>query len=611
MVNTLRGAELTHRLLAILAADAAGYSRLMASDERATVSALEAARAVFRARIETNQGRVVDMAGDSVLAVFPTATGAVLAALAVQEELQAVLADVPEDRRLRFRVGLHLGDVIEKGDGTVYGDGVNIASRLQALADPGGVVLSESIRAAVRGKVEASFVDHGEQIVKNIPDPVRAHSLSRKGPKALKPVWPAARADLPLPDKPSVAILPITNMSGDPEQEYFVDGITEDIITELSRFRELFVIARNSTFAYKGKVVDVRTVAQDLGVRYVLEGSVRKDASRIRVTAQLVDALTGAHLWAEKFDRTLTDVFAVQEELTHGIVTAIAPHIHASEGEKARRRRPDSMLAYEIAMCARSKSWEAYNKSDRKLRDEALTEARSALAIDPRSTVALVTVSLLQWQNVAYGTATDRRVAFKDGLAAADRAIEVDPSEAWGYTCKGLLLTFVERSDRSADALQNLRRALELNPHDPSILAILALAETHAGNSHVAVPMLERVLRSSPRDLTRHTLLLTLAIACLGAGEYAKGVEYASLGVNEFPASSALHANLAQCFVGLGEISRAKAALEEARRLDPELIRMWLQGMGNLRNPEHRHRVWTFLRIAAGLEEPSAADGLR
>lgn len=607
----MHGAELTQRLVAILAADAAGYSRLMAGNERATVIALDAARDVFKARIESNQGRVVDMAGDSVLAVFQTAIGAMVTALAVQKDLQDLVADVPEEQRLRFRVGLHLGDVIEKSDGTVYGDGVNIASRLQALAEPGSVMVSESIRAAIRGKVEVGFVDQGEQTVKNIPEPVRAYAVAGGPGSAHRPRSIPTGMDSPLPDKPSIAILPFANMSGDFEQEYFADGITEEIITELSRFRELFVTARNSTFTYKGKAVDVRTVAKDLGVRYVLEGSVRKDLSRIRVTGQLVDALTGNHLWAERFDRTLDDLFAVQEELTHSIVTAIAPHIHASELEKARRRRPDSMIAYEIAMCARSKAWEAHHKSDRLLREEAISDARAALAIDGRSTVALIALAILQWQHVAYATATDPRAAFTEGLAAAERAVEIDPSEAWGYACKGLLLTFVRGGARSMEALLDLRRAHELNPHDTTILAALGLAETHAGEPHVAVGLLEQALRLSPRDLTRHSLLLTLAIACLGARQYAKGVEYASRGISEFPASSALHANRALCLVGLGEIAKAKAALQEASRLDPELIREWSEGRWVHRKPEDQHRLSTFVRVAAGLESPSAADELR
>ena len=278
----------SNRLAAILAADAAGYSRLMAADERATVAALDAARAVFRTQIEAHHGRVVDMAGDSVLAVFDTASRGGGAALAVQAELARSAGRAsPDDRRMRFRIGVHLGDVIEKADGTVYGDGVNIAARLQALAEPGGITVSDAVRGAVRGKVAARFDDQGEQTVKNIADPVRAFAVRAEGPvpaTATQARPAVGQIDLSLPDKPSIAVLPFANMSGDPEQEYFTDGITEDIITELSRFHSLFVIARNSSFSYKGQSPDMRRVGKELGVRYVLEGSIRKSAQRIRVT---------------------------------------------------------------------------------------------------------------------------------------------------------------------------------------------------------------------------------------------------------------------------------------------------------------------------------------
>ena len=289
---------LRQRLAAILAADVAGYSRLMASDERGTVAALDAARKVFRTRIEASQGRVIDMAGDSVLAVFETATGAVSAALAIQGEVNTSASAAPEDRRMRFRIGVHLGEVIEKPDGTVYGDGVNIAARLEGLAEPGGLTISDSIHNAVRGKVMASFVDRGEQRVKNIPHPVRAFAVSAPGGGVTAPARPAGAAGLPLPDNPSIAVLPFANMSGDPEQEYFADGITEDIITDISQISGLLVIARNSSFTFKKQHVDVKEVARKLGVRHVLEGSVRKAGMKVRINVQLIDAETGGHVWA-------------------------------------------------------------------------------------------------------------------------------------------------------------------------------------------------------------------------------------------------------------------------------------------------------------------------
>src|SRR6185503_11824270 len=338
--------ELKQRLAAILAADVTGYSRLMASDDRATVVSLDAARRVFRAQIEANQGRVIDMAGDSVLAVFETAIGAVQAALRVQQELGLSSKDVPEDRRMRFRIGVHLGDVIEKADGTVYGDGVNIAARLEGLCAPGGITVSESIRTAVRGKVEAGFEDQGEQKVKNIPDPVRAYRVKVDG-EAAPTAGAAAREDGDAPrDKPSIAVLPFANMSGDPEQEYFSDGITEDIITDLSKLSGLLVIARNSSATYKGRAVDVRQVGRDFKVSHVLEGSVRRAGERVRITSQLLDAATGHHVWAERYDRDIADIFTVQDEITREIVAALDVKLLRGEQATVWRqslRRPEAL----------------------------------------------------------------------------------------------------------------------------------------------------------------------------------------------------------------------------------------------------------------------------
>jgi adenylate cyclase len=286
---------LKQRLTAIFAADAVGYSRLMAIDDRATVVALDAARAVFRAHIESNHGRVIDMAGDSVLVVFETAAGAVIAAIAVQRDPGVSSDGAPQDRQMHFRIGVHLGDVIEKADGTVYGDGVNIAARLQALAEPGSIVVSEAVHKAVRGRVGAEFVDRGEQEVKNIAHPVRAFRAAFARPSAdgAAATSTSSAPTLRLPDRPSLAVLPFINMSGDPEQEYFADGITEDIITDVSKVSGLFVIARNSSFAFKRRNVDIKDVGRTLGVRHVLEGSVRKVGTRVRINVQLIDAESG------------------------------------------------------------------------------------------------------------------------------------------------------------------------------------------------------------------------------------------------------------------------------------------------------------------------------
>jgi adenylate cyclase len=602
------GTGLKQRLAAILAADVAGYSRLMAADERATVAALDAARAVFRAKIESSQGRVIDMAGDSVLAVFETATGAVSAALAVQQELNASSSTVPEDRRMRFRIGVHLGDVIEKADGTVYGDGVNIAARLEGLAEPGGITISDAVQGAVRGKVTASFVDQGEQQVKNIAHPVRAFAVRADGAAAAKPIRSVGEIDLSLPDKPSIAVLPFANMSGDPEQEYFTDGVTEDIITELSRFHSLFVIARNSTFTYKGKAVDVRTIAKELGVRYVVEGSIRRSSNRIRVTAQLIDASTGNHIWAEKYDRVLEDIFAVQEELTRSIVTAIAPQIATSEVARMRGMRPGNLSAYELAVRGVAAASVAYREADRASRDEALRLAREALAIDPRCGAALRTIAFAQWQHIFFSTTTSATEARSEGISAATRAIAIDNGDHSVHLWKGMLLF---QSGQQDVGLADMRRAHDLNPNDSVTLLCLGMAESTSGDPHRGIEYAANALRLSPRDPGRYGILSTLGWACFHAGDYAKGAEWAQLSVGEAPKFAASHMCLVVNWIGLSEVARAKSEFQVVRSLAPELVEARLAGQWLFSKPELVRRATTFLRIAAGLEDPSAAEALR
>ena len=333
-----------------MAADVAGYSRLMAADESATVAALDAARAVFRRHIESRQGRVIDMAGDSVLAVFETATGAVSAALAVQQELGALTRGTPEDRRMRFRIGVHLGDVIEKDDGTVYGDGVNLAARLEEHADPAACLISDAVRGAVQGKVIATFVDQGEQRVKNIGHAVRAFAVTDDA-SAAGPSITSGVVDLSLPHKPSIAVLPFANMSGDPEQKYFADGVVEDIITALSRVRALFVIARNSSFAYEGKAVDIRQVGRELGVRYVLEGSVRR--RRTACASRRSSSTPRRHTSVVGKIRSRADrLVRLQDEITRDIVGVVAPQVVDAEIQRARRKDPQSLDAWEAAVRA-------------------------------------------------------------------------------------------------------------------------------------------------------------------------------------------------------------------------------------------------------------------
>ena len=599
---------LKQRLAAILAADVAGYSRLMAADERATVAALDAARKVFRSHIESSQGRVIDMAGDSVLAVFETATGAVSAALTIQKEVNSSADTAPEDRRMRFRIGVHLGDVIEKADGTIYGDGVNIAARLESLAEPGGLTISDSVHNAVRGKVTASFVDQGEQQVKNIPHAVRAFAVRVRGDAAAKTSPAAGEIDLPLPDKPSIAVLPFANMSGDPEQEYFTDGITEDIITELSRFHSLFVIARNSSFAYKGKAIDVRIVAKELGVRYMLEGSIRRSGSRIRVTAQLIDALTGNHIWAEKYDRVLEDIFDVQEEVTRAIVAAIAPHIETSEMERSRGARPGSLSAYEVAMRGWAAAQKAFSEGDRTSREEAIRLAREALAIDARCGAALRTLAFAQWQHVYFNTATSADEARNDGIDAATRAIAIDRGDHLAHLWKGSLLFL---SGQQEAGLMDMRQAHELNPNDALTLVGLGFYEAMSGEPHRGIDHATHACRLSPRDPLRPLFLNLLSWTYFAACDYHHAVESAQRAVSEAPKMSSPRLCLVVSRVALGEIDRARADFQILNSLAPELVRPRIAGEWLSTDPDYKRRATTFMRIAAGLEDPGAAEALR
>ncbi len=573
------------RLAAILAADAVGYSRLMETDERMTMAALDAAREVFKAAIESNQGHVVNMAGDSVLAVFDTAAGAVTAALAVQRALDTSSLEVPDGRRMRFRIGVHLGDVIEKADGDLYGDGVNIAARLQALAEPGGIIVSEAVRGAVKSRVAATFDDRGAQSVKNIADPVRAFAVRPEGAPQPQPsaapivarrwrprraaalvasgvalligigttVWllqsrsvppvavqtPAATA-LSSPGKPSIAVLPFDNMSGDPEQAYFADGITEDLITDLSKVSGLFVIARNSTFAYKGKAHDVREIAKALGVRYVLEGSVRKNASDIRVNAQLIDASTGGHVWAERYDGNLKDIFGLQDTVTRNVVKALAVELTKDDKERVASRGTDNAQAYDVFL----KGWEHYLRQTPEDFRAAIVDFKKAAELDPNYGRAYAALAAIYWESntrfwgqalglglyneetlymaeqflakakrqstpLAYQVASAIAVhsqQLEEGIAEARSAIASDPNDPDGYVALAGALSFTGKTGEALDAIE---RAMRLNPHYPaSYVYQLGLAQFGANRLTDAAASLERALTISPDDYWSQRLLL-------------------------------------------------------------------------------------------------------
>jgi adenylate cyclase len=400
-------------------------------------------------------------------------------------------------------------------------------------------------------------------------------------------------------------------MSGDPEQEYFTDGLTEDILTELSRFHSLFVIGRNSSFSYKGKSPDTRQVGRDLGVRYVLEGSIRKSSNRIRVTGQLIDTLTGNHIWAERYDRVLEDIFAVQEEVTQAIVAAIAPQIASTEQSKANRRRPDNLSAYEIALRAWAHASEGQDKADRTLFDQSIGEAKEALAIDPSSVLALHALAMAHGFALLLQMGADPEHSLREAMWAAARAVELDGTDPLGYAMRGMGVFLGGQLDRYPDALADARRAHEMNPNDTFVLLMLGTLEAGVGEHERAIEHAQQMLRLNPRQFYSHMTYNLLAVASFGAKQYVEGIGWASRALNDMPRLLFAHLHLTTCLIGTGEIDKARAAFAAGQRLGPKFFRSRLEGTSSLARPEDRTRQRTFLRIAASLEDPSAADALR
>ncbi len=545
------GSNLKQRLAAILAADVAGYSRLMNADEHATVAALDAARALFRKHIESNQGRVVDMAGDSVLAVFETATGAVSAALAVQQELKELERSVPQERAMRFRIGVHLGEVIEKADGTVYGDGVNIAARLEGLAEPGGIAISGSVQTAVRSRIPAVFDDLGQQQVKNISEPVHAYRIAHRA--AAGPAAPARPANA-IYDKPSIAVLPFANMSGDPEQEYFSDGLSEDIITALAAWRSFPVIARNSTFAYKGKSPDVRKVAQELGARYVLEGSVRKAGNRLRITGQLVDGTTGNHLWAERYDRDFQDLFAVQDEITTRIVAAIEPEMSSAEIRQIDKRPPGSFTAWDFYVrgLANMPTYGRRRAETKKLFERALAE-------DPGFVDACTALALCHSADIYASRSENVEASIAAMFALAERALSIDARHFRIYVA--LCLAYFWRGDMNK-SVETGRQAVALNPSSAEGYDGLSAALCHLGIAQEAEECARICLRLTPVDPRLHRFHFLLAQALLAQRRFEESLEHLMKALSARPHDIVMLGYRTVLLGHLGRTEEARACLD-------------------------------------------------
>src|SRR5205823_2304635 len=429
------------RLTAILAADVVGYSRLMGADEAATLRALKRIRAdVIDGKIAEHQGRIVKLTGDGILAEFPSVVGAVACAVEIQRGMRERNQDVPTDRRIEFRIGVNLGDVIVEGD-DIFGDGVNVAARLEGLAQPSGICVSVIVHDQVQGKLDCDFDDIGEQSLKNITRPVRVYRV--RDASAVSN-GPPTRATLPLPDKPSIAALPFANLSGDPEQEYFADGMVEEIITALARIRWLFVIARNSTFAYKGRAVDAKQIGRELGVRYLLEGSVRKGSSRVRITAQLIDATNGVHLWADRFDGSLEEVFELQDKVAISVAGVIEPTLRQAEIERARRKRPDSLDAYDLYLRALPHAFTAMPEDA----DKALALLVKAVKLEPDFAVAHAIIAWCYEQQYLRGGL--REETRKAALGHARHAMAMGSDDAIALATAGFVIAAAGRDYETA-----------------------------------------------------------------------------------------------------------------------------------------------------------------
>lgn len=495
--------RIQRRLAAILAADVVGYSRLMERNEASTLASLKARRKeVFAPTIARHQGRIFKELGDALLVEFSSAVNAVECAAEMQQAMAAANATLPEDQQLVVRIGVNLGDVMIEGD-DLYGDGVNIAARLEGLAEPGGVAISDSVYQHVRGRIGVDFVDRGRHEVKNIERPVHVWAWSPGKSEPSPPAastWPSPAADEApaVPDRPSIAVLPFDNMSGDPEQGYFADGITEDIITDLSKVSGLFVIARNSSFAYKGKAPDVRQVSRELGVRYVLEGSVRKAASRIRINAQMIDGATGGHIWAERYDREIADIFEVQDEVTRTIIDALKVRLTPNEEARRDGRGKISPEAYELVVRARQTSLQ--------LRPEAAIIARGmlerAIEIEPKLALAyarLAVISFAEYINKWNGATIDN---FTRGIELAKKAVEIDETEPQAHIAMAIMLSWQRRLD---EAERHAERALALDPNASDAHTSLGNVREYQGRAADAVALYTRAYRLDPQwDMALH-----------------------------------------------------------------------------------------------------------
>ena len=540
-----------------MSADVVGYSRLMSMDEAGTLSRLNALRReLIDPAIAGYSGRIVKLMGDGALVEFASAVDAVACAIEIQRQLREHDARGSEVDSIRFRIGINVGDIIIEGE-DILGDGVNIAARIEGVAEPGGISISEDVWRQVQGKVAANFVDAGEQSLKNIARPVRIYRVELGKQSAAEPAAPT----LLLPDKPSIAVLPFQNMSGDPEQEYFTDGMVEDIITGLSRIKWLFVIARNSTFTYKNRAIDVKQVGRELGVRYVLEGSVRRVADRIRITGQLIDAVSGAHVWAERYDRKSNDIFALQDEITLSVVGAIEPSLRLAEIERVKRKRPDSLDAYDLVLQAQPDVFSGM--PDRATKALALLDR--ALALNSNYALAHAFAAMCYHNRfLRAGLHEQDRTA---SIHHAQAAIAYGQDDALALTFAGFSIG-MDANDRNS-AFAAFDAALALSPSSALTYYCGSAILGWGGEAERAIEWAECGIRLSPFDPWRFAAYHALALGHFHRGRYQEAADSAYKAVQANPGHSISRMLLAAPLAKLGRITEAKVAAAHVLELQP------------------------------------------
>jgi adenylate cyclase len=587
--------RLQRRLAAILVSDVVGYTRMMQADEAGTLSRIKALRSkIFQPITERCGGRTFKLTGDGALVESGSAYDAVQCAIDVQDELRLVNANLLENQRVTLRIGVSLGDVIVDGD-DLYGNGVNVAARMETLANPGEICISQNVHEHISKSMDATFEDLGDQSIKGLDHPVRSYRLIPKSQHDGEVSDAKLREPLTLPDKPSIAVLPFQNMSNDPEQEFLADGMAEDIITALSRYRSLFVIARNSTFAYKGQSPDLRDVSRELGVRYVLEGSIRKAGNRVRVTGQLIDGTNGSHIWAERYDRELNDIFELQDEITETIVAAIGPEIDQVERERAQRLPPDNLDAWESYQRG---LWHLY-RFTKKDNAEARRFFRQSAATSTTFSQPLSGITHSLYFAFMHGYADDRAATLEEAFLTGRQAVAADERDADAHFALGRILYLRRNLDSS---IAEFEKAISLNPSLSHAHIGLATALLFDGRWKAAIESSDRAIRLSPHDPILWIFLVVKAVALQCSGDLDKAEEVSRLAVRLPVAEFSPLFGLASVLGQANKIQEAQEVMKDLLRLKPEATIRHMKEILPFRDPAHIGIITDGLR-KAGMPE--------